>query len=700
MGIDCRIPGFSVIAAACLLASACGGTNPARENANLANLVLEQVTLVPVFVPSVLSYSAEVAAAVDTTRVTPTAAVSSAMIEVNGRRVKSGSPGGPISLAPGDNTISIVVTARDGKTQRTYTVSVTRRATPGSNADLASLELTATELDQVFDGNLTSYTASVGHLAASTRVIAVPDDSFATLELDGEALAADEPSDFFALAPGTNTLDVAVAAEDETTTRTYDVEITRGELVSLQREAYVKASNPGPDFFGASVSLSCDTLVVGAPEEEAASAGIDGDETDNSFTEAGSTYVFERASGTWMQAAYIKASNPDPRDRFGDRVSIDDDTLVVGARGEQSRATGVDGDQLDNSGSAVGAAYVFERDGMGIWGQMAYLKASNSESGDEFGRAIELDGDRLVVGAPFEDSGATGINVNEDDESAGNAGAAYVFQRDSNGNWQQEAYLKASNTAPGDQFGHDVAINGRLAAVAATTEDSGAAGVDGDQFDNSRSGAGAVYVFDVRDNGEWSQVAYIKASNPGQGDNFGAAITLDGDLLVVGAPGEASAATGVDGSQLDNSRNNAGAAYVFERDGDSEWFQVAYIKASNTGDNDAFGSAVAVHGNVLVVGASGENSFATGINGDELDNSAPDAGAAYVFERDDSGVWTQIAYVKASNTGARDEFASALALCGDTLAVGAERENGASAGINGDESDDSLSVTGAVYVYR
>ena len=89
-----------------------------------------------------------------------------------------------------------------------------------------------------------------------------------------------------------------------------------------------------------------------------------------------------------MQAAYVKASNPDPRDRFGDRVSIDGDTLVVGARGEQSRATGVDGDQLDNNGSAVGAAYVFERDGMGIWDQTAYLKASNSESGDEFGRAI------------------------------------------------------------------------------------------------------------------------------------------------------------------------------------------------------------------------------------------------------------------------------------------------------------------------
>jgi len=98
--------------------------------------------------------------------------------------------------------------------------------------------------------------------------------------------------------------------------------------------------------------------------------------------------------------------------------------------------------------------------------------------------------------------------------------------------------------------------------------------------------------------------------------------------------------------------------------------------------------------------SSGENSFASGVNGDELDNSASDAGAAYVFERDDSGVWTQIAYVKASNTGAGDEFASALAVYGDTLAVGAERENGASSGINGDESDDSLSVAGAVYVYR
>ena len=109
-------------------------------------------------------------------------------------------------------------------------------------------------------------------------------------------------------------------------------------------------------------------------------------------------------------------------------------------------------------------------------------------------------------------------------------------------------------------------------------------------------------------------------------------MAVSGDTVVVGADGEASNATGINGDQTDNSAPDAGAAYVFVRNG-TTWSQQAYLKASNTDAGDAFGYSVAVSGDTVVVGANFETSGATGVNGDQADNSAPFAGAAYVFVR-------------------------------------------------------------------
>ncbi len=117
--------------------------------------------------------------------------------------------------------------------------------------------------------------------------------------------------------------------------------------------------------------------------------------------------------------------------------------------------------------------------------------------------------------------------------------------------------------------------------VGANEEDSNATGVNGDESDNSASNAGAAYVF-TRGGTTWSQAAYLKASNTGVSDGFGIAVAISGDTLVVGAPGEDSNATGVDGNQANNTATNSGAAYVFTRDS-TTWSQQAYLKASNTG---------------------------------------------------------------------------------------------------------------------
>jgi trimeric autotransporter adhesin len=281
-----------------------------------------------------------------------------------------------------------------------------------------------------------------------------------------------------------------------------------------------------------------------------------------------------------------------------------------------------------------------------------YLKASNTEAGDEFGYAIAIDGDTVVVGTRLEDSNATGANGNQADNSANRAGAVYVFTL-TDGVWSQQAYLKASNTGANDEFGYAVAIDGDTIVVGAYKEASNATGVNGNQADNSANSAGAAYVF-TRTAGVWSQQAYLKASNAQAGDLFGYAVDIEGDTIVVGAPLEDSQATAVNGNQNDNSASNAGAAYVFTRTG-GVWSQQAYLKATNAEAGDFFGEQVAISGDTVVVGVYQEDSQATGVNGNQANNLAPDSGAAYVFVRT-SGVWSQQAYLKASNTESQDWF--------------------------------------------
>ena len=259
------------------------------------------------------------------------------------------------------------------------------------------------------------------------------------------------------------------------------------------QQAYIKASNAG-GLFGSGVALAGDTLAVGAPFEASTATGINGDQDNNNAPNSGAAYVFTRTGGVWTQQAYVKASNTDPGDRFGEDVALDGDTLVVGARFEASAASGVNGDQTDNSVTNSGAAYVFTRTA-GVWSQDAYLKASHAENSNNFSGTITVAGDIVAVGARLEDSASTGINGNQVGNGAPDSGAVYVFKRTA-GVWAQKDYLKASNTNAGDQFGDAVALSGNTLAVAAWFEGSNATGVNGDQADNSAPKSGAAYVFD------------------------------------------------------------------------------------------------------------------------------------------------------------------------------------------------------------
>ena len=426
---------------------------------------------------------------------------------------------------------------------------------------------------------------------------------------------------------------------------------------------------------------------------------------------------------------YLKASSPGNRDAFGSVVSIsgDGNTLAVSARLEDSAATGVNGNQDDDSAENSGAVYVFIRSGSG-WQQQAYLKASNTDSLDSFGSGLSLsaDGNTLAVGAPREDSNARGVNGDQDDNSSFRSGAVYVFLRNRD-SWQQQAYLKISDSVIDnslDQFGNsiDLSADGNTLAVGARQE-----------------GTGAVNVF-VRSSDIWRQQAFIKAPRSDVA-TFGRAVSLsaDGNVLAVNvriadifgvfrtsavymfvrASGnwqeDAIISDLVSTSRVSLSGDgntlavaDGGNAVIFDNI-DGTWQEQASFEQfgrNSTLDFETDGLSLSADGNTLAVGNSRESTPQTGLQGFQgIQPRFDDAGAAYVFTRGD-GTWSQEVYVKASNTSEFNEFGVSVSLSanGETLAVGARFESGVSTGFNGDqtqvESGESIgSGSGAVYLY-
>lgn len=477
----------------------------------------------------------------------------------------------------------------------------------------------------------------------------------------------------------------------------------------LQAIGYFKASNTGPsDFFGHAVAVSGDgnIVAVGAGWEDSVATGIDGGQGDDANPSDptdldpnfGAVYVYARNAGVWSQQAYVKPSTAVSHARFGYSVSLNHDGTTLAVGGFSNKVN------------------IYTRSGT-TWSQQAQIQSSNVGGGDGFGTSLSLssDGNTLAVGASGEDSDGNGDNDNLE-----SAGATYVFTR-TLGSWSEQAFLKASNPDEFDQFGVAVALSGDgdTLVVGASGEDSLFTGINGgasaeaddSSFDSSNPTAaspGAVYVFTRSILGVWSKQAYIKASNTGTGDSFGSAVTVssDGNTLAVGARGEDSNATGINpgaSAEADNSASNAGAAYVFSRSG-STWTQQAYVKGSNTDASDRFGYAVALSSdsNTLVVGATDEGSTSSGVNGSQTDSGA-NFGAAYVFTRS-SGVWSQHAYVKASNTDVsepRDQFGWSVAVNSDgtTVAVGANQEDSNATGVGGTQTNNLSSDSGAVYLY-
>jgi hypothetical protein len=309
-------------------------------------------------------------------------------------------------------------------------------------------------------------------------------------------------------------------------------------------EAKLTASDAAEgDGFGCSVSISGETVVVGA----------NGD--DDAGNNSGSAYVFNYNGATWVEEAKLTASDAAEGDGFGFPVSISGETVVVGAYFD------------DDAGNNSGSAYVFKYNGA-TWVEEAKLTASDAAANDYFGLSVSISSETVVVGAY------------ENDDAGNGSGSAYVFKYNG-ATWVEETKLTASDAAAYDSFGISVSNSGETVVV----------GANGD--DDAGNGSGSVYVF--RYNGtSWVEEAKLTASDAAAGDVFGTSVSIGDEIMTVGADFD------------DNAGYDSGSAYVFKYNGTS-WVEEAKLTASDAAAGDWFGHSVSISGETVVVGAYGDD---------------------------------------------------------------------------------------------
>ena len=261
------------------------------------------------------------------------------------------------------------------------------------------------------------------------------------------------------------------------------------------------------------------------------------------------------------QTDILFAEDPLPDVEFGEAVSVDGDTALVGAPEE-------DVETEDGEATSGGVAYVFNRID-GDWEQQARLTAATPQEGAFFGNVVSLSGDTALIGAP-------GENV-ENGDVLERAGAAYVFTND-DGDWTQQDRLTAASPQDSATFGSAVSLSGDTALIGADSEDI----ENGD--------LGAAYVF-TNDDGDWTQQDRLTAESPQEVIGFGGTVSVDTEVALIGADGETV-------ETEDGELDEAGTAYVFTND-DGDWTQQDRLTAASPQDSDAFGSAVSVSGDEI-----------------------------------------------------------------------------------------------------
>lgn len=298
-------------------------------------------------------------------------------------------------------------------------------------------------------------------------------------------------------------------------------------------------------------------------------------------------------------------------DTLGHTIDVSGDTIVVGARADNSN---------------LGSAYVYRRAGGGAWSQEAKLADALGATGQQLGFSVSISGDVIAAGAPEP--------FNPFNPPVG-SGSVYIYRR-AGVNWSEEDQFTPTGGQQNDQFGYSVSIDGNRAAIGARGDQPSGAG---QRFD----GQGSAFIFE-NSGGNWTQDEKIVAGDAAAGDRFGSAISLSGDFVVIGAPGD------------DDNGVDSGSAYVFRRQG-SNWVLDGKLTASDGAADDAFGESVSIDGDIVAVGAATH------------DTPSSDGGAVYLYRRS-GGSWSQEDKVEAADTGVDKFFGAAVDVEGDELVVG------------------------------
>ncbi len=708
-----------------------------RDNTDLAALSLSIGTLTPAFERDITEYSASVANSVAGVSVTARPVEPAATIEVIGQTVTpvdEGMQSGLIDLVVGDNPpIEVKVTSLSGTNEAIYSITVSRLG----SADLASVSIIGLAEDLPPGDNEVTLSLESAFRATTTAYDVMAENRIAEVivsaaALEPEAVVVYEhvtPGGLEEFAPGTpvalkafdeedpesarNTIRIRVTHDasggDDPLVRTYTLTVIRQPPPLYVPEAYVKPVDIGAAFaHGRGVALTADgdILAVGAP---------------GALGGRGAVYLYAFDGNVWSPQLTLEGPDPEPCladtpftscDAFGYSVALagDGNTLAVG-----SPSLSV---ELDDQNAVIdhhGAVYLYTREN-GIWVESPiHIPPFIAGFGYRFGHSVALAGSgvdvTLAVGSPGEAS-VSDEDVYQDPQPGDflgggeDRGAVFVYDCLFSGNppcsppraMMKLTVLNTGNTP--DRFGASVALSGNGDVLAA-----GAPGL------NDMRGVVTAYK---RETGVWGEPLDVTRTTPPRSiDEFGISVALsdDGELLAVGMPGQISNTTGIDPSpNLVPQANNSGAAYVFafvvdEEDGEG-WVQQVFIKPSNTRTNFRFGTSVALNGNgnFLLIGAPGENSLATTVDGNQHIAGAIGSGAGYQFRRV-LGEWSQIAYIKVPNSRTSVQFGTSVALSGDgeLIAGGAPGERSEQSGvIMGSDypGDNDASGRGAAYLFR
>ncbi|MHC4426613.1 MAG: FG-GAP repeat protein [Planctomycetota bacterium] len=330
------------------------------------------------------------------------------------------------------------------------------------------------------------------------------------------------------------------------------------------------------------------------------------------------------ARAPWLEQSKLAATDGAAYDYFGYSVATSTNYAVVGALRD------------DDNGDGSGSVYIFERAGAG-WIEQAKLTASDGTTDDNFGFAVSISGDYVIVGAPF------------DGDNGYSSGAAYIFKRDGE-SWVEQAKLISSDGMAEELFGESVSISGDYAIVGVRCADSN--GVP----------CGAAYIFKRADS-DWFEQAKLVSSDGAAFDKFGWSVAITDGYAVVGAIGD------------DDGGDDSGSAYIFKYS-DPNWVEDAKLTSLDGRSGDGFGFSVSISGDYAIIGAA----F------DDCDGNS-DSGSAYVFWRDGES-WNQQAKLVPSDGYVADQFGNSVSIDGDYAIAGAEF------------NDDNGGQSGSAYMFK